>query len=103
LPLFTSLYDGDIGKNFKPTFENFINNEDGIVLLAEHSNKVIGILVGSYHLDIDWEGKIAKIDGLIVDKALRRTGVGRRLVRYLIAKAKKESCKAVKSRVNRKR
>ncbi len=102
LPLFTSLYGGDIGQNFKPTFEEFIYNKDGIVLLAEHSNKVMGILIGSFHLDIDWEGKIAKIDALIVDRALRRRGVGRRLVRYLIAKAKKESCRAVKSRVNRK-
>lgn len=101
LPLFTILYHGDIGSNFEHTFEEFVSSEDGVVLLAEHSNKVIGILVGSYHLDIDWEGKIAKIDALIVDKAYRKKGIGRKLVRYFVTMAR-ERCKAVKSRVNRK-
>lgn len=102
LPLFSLLYHGDIGPDFEITFEGFVNSEDGIVLLAEHSDKVVGILVGSYHLDIDWEGNIARIDALIVDKALRRMGIGRRLVRYFITRAKNDSCKAVRSRVNRK-
>jgi len=102
LPLFTLLYHGDTGPNFKIIFEEFINNEDSIVLLAEHSGKVIGILVGSYHLDIDWEGNVARIDALIVDRAFRRMGIGRRLVRYFITKAKNGGCKAVRSRVNRK-
>jgi ribosomal protein S18 acetylase RimI-like enzyme len=101
LPLFSLLYHGDIGANFKHTFGSFIRNDDGVVLLAEDSYKVVGILVGSYHLDIDWEGRIARIDALIVDDACRKTGIGRKLVDQIIAMAKSKNCRAVKSRINR--
>ncbi|MDH5449462.1 MAG: GNAT family N-acetyltransferase [Candidatus Bathyarchaeota archaeon] len=98
LPLFIKLYHGDIGSNFKQTFENYV--KEGVVLLAENSNRVIGILAGSYHLDIDWEGKIAKLDAIIVDKAYRKKGIGRKLIRHFIALARKTRCKGIKSRLN---
>lgn len=100
LPLFTILYHGDIGPDFKQTFEGFVNNRNSVVLLAECSNKVIGILVGSYHLDIDWEGRIAKIGALIVDEAYRKKRIGRKLVACFITMARRERCKAIRSRVN---
>ena len=102
LPLFRTLYHGDIGPDFKQTFENFVNSEDGVIMLAEQSSKVIGILVGSYHLDIDWEGRIAKIDALIVEEAYRKKGIGKKLVQRLITMARRKKCKAIKSRINRK-
>lgn len=102
LPLFETLYHGDIGPNFKQTFENFVNNDNGSVLLAEQFNKVIGVLVGSYHLDIDWEGYTAKVDALIVDKTFRKQGIGKRLMCHFITTAKGKKCRAVKSRINRK-
>lgn len=98
LPFLTSLYHGDIRQDFKQTFEDFVNNKNNIILLAENSNKVIGILIGSYHLDIDWQGKTGRIQALIVDNAFRRKGIGRRLVYYSIAEARKEHCKAIRSR-----
>ncbi|MFX1250012.1 MAG: GNAT family N-acetyltransferase [Promethearchaeota archaeon] len=102
LPLLTTLYHGDIGANFQHSFENFVNHEESIILLAEHSNKVIGILIGSHHLDIDWEGKIANIDALIVDETFRRMKIGRKLVRCFVTRARKDHCKVIRSRVNRK-
>lgn len=102
LPVFEALYHGDIGPDFKQTFENFVSNEDGLILLAEHSNKVIGVLVGSYHLEIDWEGNIAKVDALIVDETLRKKGIGKKLMCHFITIAKRRKCKAIKSRINRK-
>ena len=102
LPLFSLLYHGDIGANFKHAFVSFIRNDDGVVLLAEDSYKVVGILVGSYHLDIDWEGRIARIDALIVDEACRKRGIGSKLVSQFIALAERKNCRAVKSRINRK-
>lgn len=102
LPLFETLYHGDIGPDFKQTFESYVSNEDDVVLLAEHSNKTIGILVGSCHLDIDWEGRTAKVDALIVDESYRKKGIGKKLVQRFIAIARKKHCKAIKSRINRK-
>jgi len=101
LPLFEEFYHGDIGDNFKEVFDSFTRREKGCVLIAEH-REVVGILVGSYHLDIDWEGKVAKIQALIVERKHRKKGIGKKLVNHFLHKARKEGCCAVVSRVNRK-
>lgn len=100
LPLFTSLYQGDIGTNFKTAFEEYVKSEGGLVLVAEQVDVIIGVLVGSYHLDIDWEGNTAKIDAVVVDERSRKKGIGAKLVKYFAAKARSAGCRAVKSRVN---
>lgn len=102
LPLLTSLYHGDIGTDFKKTFETFVTDDSNVVLLAQSQGILAGILIGSYQTDIDWEGKTARIDAIIVDEKYRRTGIGKALVHDFVALAKKQKCKAVKSRVNRK-
>jgi ribosomal protein S18 acetylase RimI-like enzyme len=95
------LYHGDIGPNFKRTFEAYVRDDACVVLIAERSSKVVGILVGSFHADMDWEGKIAKIDALIVHSDFRKTGIGRRLMLHFIKKTQRKGCKAVTSRINR--
>jgi ribosomal protein S18 acetylase RimI-like enzyme len=102
LPLLTSLYHGDVGADFKKTFENFITSDSGLVLLAQSQGEVVGVLIGSWQMDIDWEGKTARIDAIIVDEKHRRTGIGKQLAHYFITQAEGQKCKAVKSRVNRK-
>jgi ribosomal protein S18 acetylase RimI-like enzyme len=52
-------------------------------------------------MDIDWEGKTARIVAIVVDKKHRRTGIGKQLARCFILLAEERKCKAVKSRVNR--
>jgi ribosomal protein S18 acetylase RimI-like enzyme len=102
LPLLTLLYHGDIGPDFKSCFENYVKSENGVVLISEKSSLVTGVLVGSYCLDIDWEGKTARIDALIVDDKYRRTGIGGKLVNRFAELSKQMNCKAIKSRVNAK-
>jgi len=102
LPLFSLLYHGNVGADFQQTFEAYIRNDDGVVLLAEDSDKVTGVLAGSYHLDIDWEGRTAKIDAIIVNGAYRRKGIGRELAKQFMAMTKRKNYKAVKSRINTK-
>jgi ribosomal protein S18 acetylase RimI-like enzyme len=53
-------------------------------------------------MDIDWEGKTARIEAIIVDEKHRRTGIGKRLTHHFFTLAKGQACKAVKSRVNTK-
>jgi ribosomal protein S18 acetylase RimI-like enzyme len=101
LPLLSLLYHGDLGPNFQKVFEAYAaTEEEGVILLAEQSTKPVGILVGSYHLDIDWEGRIARIDAIIVDEPFRMRGIGKNLTSCFIAMARKKQCIAVKSRVN---
>ena len=102
LPLLTSLYHGDIGADFRKTFESYIMGDDNMVLLARSREGIVGILIGSYRVDIDWEGKTAGIDAIVVSEKHRRTGIGEQLVNRFVNLAQREGCKAVKSRVNKK-
>jgi ribosomal protein S18 acetylase RimI-like enzyme len=102
LPLLTSLYRGDIGTDFKKTFVSFVAGDDGRVLLAQRRRRVVGILIGSFQMDMDWEGMTARIDAIVVSEKHRRAGIGRQLVDRFVALANRRGCKAVKSRVGRK-
>ena len=102
LPLLTLLYHGDIGRDFKKTFTSYVRDGDGMVLLAQTRREVVGILIGSCRIDIDWEGRTARIDAIVVDEGHRRKGIGGRLARNFIKSAQRKGCKAVKSRVNTK-
>ena len=102
LPLLTSLYHGDIGTDFRKTFESYVVEDDSMVLLAQSRRGVVGILIGSCQMDIDWEGRTARIDAIVVSEKHRRSGIGKKLVSRFIKLAQRQGCKAVKSRVNRK-
>jgi ribosomal protein S18 acetylase RimI-like enzyme len=102
LPLLTLLYHGDVGPGFRPCFEDYVKSENGVVLISEKSNLVMGVLVGSHCLDIDWEGKTARIDALIVNEKYRRTGIASKLVNRFAELSRQMNCKAIKSRVNAK-
>ena len=101
-PLLTSLYHGDIGPEFRKVFESYASGESTVVVLAQIRSELVGILIGSYQMDIDWEGKTARIDAIIVDAKHRRTGVGKQLAHHFFTLAKEQTCKSVKSRVNTK-
>jgi L-amino acid N-acyltransferase YncA len=98
LSLFRLLYHGDIGPDFRNVFQDYA--KDGAILLAEASGKLLGILVGSYSLDIDWEGRTARIDAVVVDENHRMKGIGKELVKCFIDDARKRNARAVKSRIN---
>lgn len=101
-PLLEQLYHGDIGCNFEEVFNEFAIGRSSSVMVAEKSGKTLGVLVGNYYLDIDFEGKVAKIQALIVEEKHRRKGIGEELVRYFMRKARQNGCCAVRSRINRK-
>jgi L-amino acid N-acyltransferase YncA len=102
LSLLEQLYHGDIGRNFKEVLNQFGRGNENCVIVAEQHGKTLGVLIGSYFLDIDWEDKVAKIQALIVEKKHRKKGIGKRLVQHFIEKAKQNGCKAVRSKINRK-
>ena len=99
-PLLNSLYHGDIGTGFRKALESYVVGDRSVVLLAQSQRKPVGILIGSFQNDIDWEGETARIDAIIVNEKHRRTGIGKKLAQRFLALAKKRRCKAVKSRVN---
>ena len=92
-------YHGDIRPGFKSAFDDFVKN--GVVLICERSASIVGVLIGSHCLDVDWEGMTAKIEAVVVDERFRRIGIGKKLVNRFIKLCRKQGCKAVKSRVNK--
>jgi len=101
LPLLASLYHDDIGPCFKEAFQNLATNKNSIVLLAEDSSKAIGILIGSFHLDIDWEANIGRVQAIFTAQNHRRRGIAGRLLDHFIEVSKKKKCRAIGSRVNK--
>lgn len=101
-PLLEQLYHGDIGRNFKEVFNKLARSRKDCVIMAEQHGNTLGVLIGSYYLDVDWEGKVAKIQALIVEEKHRKKGIGKKLVQYFVEKAKQNRCRAVNSRINRK-
>lgn len=101
-PLFEQLYHGDLGPDLRKVFTILATNIEGSVLIAEQDKKTIGVLVGSYYLDLDWEGKIAKLQAIIVDRKHQNQGIGRKLLKHFLKQAKEKNCRAIIARVNRK-
>jgi len=58
--------------------------------------------LANYYLDLDWEGKTAKLQAIIVDKKHQNQGIGRKLIQQFLTQAKENNCQAVTARVNRK-
>jgi ribosomal protein S18 acetylase RimI-like enzyme len=102
LPLFTQLYHGDIGPNLRKVFARLSRGAEGVVMVAELNGKFVGSVIGSYCLDLDWEGKIARLQAIIVDEKHRGRGIGEAMLHRFLVRAKESSCRAVVARVNRK-
>jgi len=101
LPLFEQLYHGDIGPDLRNVFTTLVTHRENCILVAEKNRKLVGTLVGTFHLDMDWEGKIAKLQAIIVDKPHRRHGIGRILYQQFLSYAKRHHARAITARVNR--
>jgi ribosomal protein S18 acetylase RimI-like enzyme len=102
LPLFKQLYHGDIGPNLQKTYQSLTKNREACVLIAEQNTKPVGALIANYYLDADWEGKIAKLQAIIVDEKHRKQGIGKKLFHSFLKHARNNGCIATTLRVNEK-
>jgi len=83
LPLLRSLYEqfGDgLGPAFEGLLDEYIASDSHAVLVAVADGALVGVLIGSYRLDIDLECRAGFIDALIVHGDYRIRGAGRSLL-----------------------
>ncbi len=80
MPLFVDLYKGDIGPGFRDVLDEYVCLDAHRVIVAVCEGCVVGVIAGSYRLDIDYECRAGFIDAVVVHEAHRSQGIGKRLV-----------------------
>jgi predicted N-acetyltransferase YhbS len=93
--LLAVLYKGDIGRNLSALVREYLVSGDHAVLVAERQSQVVGLLIGSQRLDIDWECRAALVDAIVVRESARGQGIGRSLMREFCSWARQRGCTVV--------
>lgn len=81
-------------------------NRDGnqMLIMAEMGGKIVGTLQISYITNMSHYGaKRAMIEGVHVDASLRSQGIGRSMMEWAIAEARKNHCRFVQLTSNKQR
>jgi len=95
MPLFKGLYKGDIGKHFVEILGEYIDSENHVTIVAENACNILGVLVGSYRLDIDYECRAGFVDAIVVDRQFRKRGIGKKLLQHFAQWARNKGCTAL--------
>lgn len=94
-PLLHDLYEADIGPDFSTILAEFIEGEAHLVLVAALAGRIVGVLIGSYRLDIDYECRAGLVDAIVVHKGHRGKGIGTRLMQDFERWARDRRCTAL--------
>lgn len=95
-------YDNNINENcvVHTLYENFIENEQNCILIAENNEKIIGYLYGfvqnggDAYIDI-----VTQLDAMFVDEDYRKLGVGNALIDEFKKWSKQQSAKYIELKV----
>jgi len=93
--LLLDLYKGDVGPDMPDLLAEYISSDSTRVTLAAEGGRIVGVLIGSYRLDIDYECRAGIVNAIVVDKEHRRQGLGRRLVQDFAQWAERRGCSCV--------
>ena len=75
------------------TFQHLISNERGSLVVAEESEKVLGMASISFNLALRYNGEYCQLEELVVDPDSRGKNVGGLLIEETIRIAKTRGCK----------
>ena len=79
-------------EDFKNQYDKIIN-QNSIVYIAEHENKIIGtsklIIEYKFHNNLT---KMGHIEDVVVDEKYRGNNIGKKLVLLLVDEARKQNC-----------
>ena len=86
------LYKGDVGESLADMMQEYLESLSHLVLVAIAQERPVGVLVGSYRLDIDYECRAGLVDAIVVEESQRKKGIGRALVREFAEWAGQRGC-----------
>lgn len=96
---FSKSYDFDwpYSKDGTKYFKKRLTKDNGIVLVAQENNKIIGYICG-YVTSLSYRkpAQIAEIDNMYILKNYRRAGIGTKLVKEFEKRAKEKGAKRIK-------
>jgi N-acetylglutamate synthase-like GNAT family acetyltransferase len=95
LSLLELLYKGDVGRGMRSLLEEYLASPQHVVLLACAGAEQLGLLIGSYRLDIDWESRAGLVDAVVTSESARKKGVGRALLLRFRDWARGRGCSAL--------
>ena len=75
---------------------SFVDDPCVIMLVARDDECVVGFARGLIWYDLQSQRRVVSLTELVVDKVLRRQGIGTRLLEGIIAAAKERSCVEVR-------
>jgi len=86
------MYDKISREEFSASLDEMISRNDYKIVAAFKGDKMVGI--SGYWISLMlYCGRYLQASNLVVDKDLRKSGVGKKLLNYLESKAKKMDCK----------
>jgi len=98
MPLFKNLYRGDIGQHFQEILGEYIDDsQTHLAVVAVMDSNVVGILVGTYRLDIDYECRAGFVDAVVVREDIRQKGIGKKLLHHFAQWADSKNCTALQT------
>ena len=80
---------------FNVSLKNILEDDSSVLVIAEKDKKVIGYCLGFIHFTFYANGKVSWIEEIMVEKALRRKGVGKMLMDTFEEKSKLNNSKLV--------
>ena len=83
-------------KNFNnDSFMKVLKEPDSSIILAEKAKRIVGFIVFSKRFVVRYPKPIVEIEEFYVSPKHRRQSIGRKLMEYILAFAKKEKCQYV--------
>ena len=99
LPLFEQLWPGFINScnlmELEVLFCELLKSPTAELFVAEENRKIIAFMDVTFRETIFYQGKTMIIEDIVVDKSLRRRGIGAELIRYAEELARKRGCRAI--------
>lgn len=95
MALLQSLADftgGSVDANARSLFDLLLTSERGAILVAEESERILGMASVSYNLAMRYGGEYCQLEELIVAPEGRGKSIGGRLVETTVARARERGC-----------
>ena len=89
------LFAAEVPEHVREVFRFYAHSADYVLLIAAIDTRVVGFLAGSSPMTFDFEGRVGRIDSLLVHREWRRRGVGACLTAEFTALARGRSCRHI--------